>query len=1188
MPVYADNTLTGQNIFSYTLQITFNQNYLQLISVITTGAISNAFGAPTLNTAVPGQVTIAGAGTTPLTGIGKFIFIRFKALQPAGIAVNFSNAQYNFFNEGTPAMTFDNGYLIIGTPPYITISPNSGSITKGETMQFTVSGGVAPYQWFVTNTAVSSVNSSGLMTATQSGFTKVIVKDNQGLRDTTNSFIEIRPMRLSIPANLSQLQGQDINIPVNTTDLSGLEIFSGGFSFSYSPNLLTPVGIVQAGTLLASYPVPVYNATVPGTFTLNFAGTTTLSGSGVLIYVKFHVSTTTTGTSTLTFINGLFNEDLMPNFTNGQFTTVSLPSLSITPASGTLVAGQTKQFTLEGGGTPPITWNVSDSLVASINQTGLMSTIKGGNVTVSATDAQGASATTGNWLVYDTRVWMPDTATCPAAGEFYYPITIEALPSGENVNSIQATVTYNSTYLTFTELVSNGTLTQGWSYVANPTAGQVIFAGSGVNSFSAAGVLVKLRFTLKPAFVLGSSPSLQLPSLLLNEGFPNPLLDINGSITGINPATSSVTIVAQPSVVVCVGATVNFSATPVNGGFPAYQWRKNNLVVTGATNAVYTTNVLQSNDVVTCVLTPGGPCVSANPVISNALAMTVEPILPLGVSISASSNTVCQGEQVQYNATPLNGGNNPLYQWYVNNQLVSTGSGNTSNLLSYYPFTGNANDFSGNNNNGIVNGPVLTEDHNGSPNKAYYFNGNGNYIRVPQVNWPTLGTGDFTITAWVHPLSLSNYPMILVDNVSLDNFQLNFQNGGGYIQMYLGGGLAGMSNYCPFVTHTWYHIAVARANGILKFFINGQEWGTTAGSQYIQHSSFIDIGYRTINSSHPFNGSIDEVRVYNRSLSATEILGLYSNDGGGTFSYTPSNNDVVKCMLTSSYSCTAGTTVTSNEIAMVVNPILNPAVSITASSNPVYTTTPVTFSASPTNGGPGPLFQWNVNGSNVAAATNMTYTYSPGNGDQVKCVMTSNAACVTGNPATSNTIVMVVNVLPANTNVAGIIINPQNQCYNATNSITVAGGATSFVIQEGGSATLIAGQRINCLPNTIVQPGGYMHGFISPSGPFCQTPSMPAVVKEIEVTPTSMVSETSFVKIYPNPTTGIINLAFSTGFTSSPALVRIYNLMGAEVMNKRILMTGKTTVSLEDTTSGMYLVSVIHEGRMEMFKVIKQ
>ncbi|MCX6277407.1 MAG: cohesin domain-containing protein [Bacteroidetes bacterium] len=1097
LPVYADNTLTGQNIFSYTLQITFNQNYLQLISVFTTGTISNAFGNPIINTTVPGQVTMAGAGTTPLTGIGKFICIRFKALQPAWIAVSFSGVQNNFFNEGIPAMDLDNGWLTINTPPSVAINPNSGSVTKGETMQFTVSGGLAPYQWSVTNAAVSSVSSSGLMTATQAGFTKVIVTDNQGLRDTTNSFIEIRPMRLSIPTNLSQIQGQYINIPVNATDLSGLGIYSGGFSFSYNQNLLIPMGIVQTGTLLSTYPVPVYNATVPGTFTINFAGTTALSGSGVLIYVKFQVSTTSTGTSALTFISGLFNEDMVPNFTNGQFTTVSLPSLSITPASGTLVAGQTKQFTLNGVGTPPIIWSVSNSGVANISSTGLMTTTHGGNVTVTAADFFGATATSGNWLVYDTRVWMPDTATCPAAGEFYYPITIEALPSEEDVSSIQATVTYNSTYLTFAELVSNGTLTQGWSYVANPAAGQVIFAGSGVNSFSAAGVLVKLRFTLKPAFVVGSNANLQLPSLLLNEGFPNPQIDVNGSITGINPSTSSVTIVAQPSVFVCVGATVTFSATPVNGGVPAYQWRKNDLVVNGATNAVFTTNVLQSNDVVTCVLTPGGSCVSVNPVISNALTMTVEPILPLGVSISASSNNVCQGEQVQYIATPLNGGSNPLFQWYVNNQLMSTGSGNTTNLLSYYPFTGNANDVSGNSNNGIVNGPVLTEDHNGSPDKAYYFNGNGNYIRIPQVNWPVLGSGDFTITAWVHPLSLNNYPMILVDNVSLDNFQLNFQNGGGYIQMYLGGGLAGMSNYYPFVAHTWYHIAVARANGTLMFFINGQEWGTVASSQYIQQSSFIDIGYRTINSSHPFNGSIDEVRVYNRSLSATEILGLYSNDGSGIFSYAPSNNDVVKC------------------------------------------------------------------------------------------VMTSNASCVTGNPATSNTIVMVVNVLPVNTNVNGTIVNAQNQCYNATNSITVAGGGTSFLIQDGGSATLIAGQRIACLPNTFVQPGGYMHGFISPSGPFCQTPSMPAVFKEDEQAPAEIDSKQLSCKLYPNPTSGIIYLEFSSG-SSSPLLVRIYNLMGAEVMNKSLVMTGKTTFSLENLAACIYLVSVKHEGKMEMFKIIKQ
>jgi hypothetical protein len=58
-------------------------------------------------------------------------------------------------------------------------------------------------------------------------------------------------------------------------------------------------------------------------------------------------------------------------------------------------------------------------------------------------------------------------------------------------------------------------------------------------------------------------------------------------------------------------------------------------------------------------------------------------------------------------------------------------------LAAYWNFDGNANDVSGNNNNGIVNGPTLIVDKWGNANGAYFFNGINNWIQVP--NSPSLG-----------------------------------------------------------------------------------------------------------------------------------------------------------------------------------------------------------------------------------------------------------------------------------------------------------------------------------------------------------------------------------------------------------------------------------------------------------------
>jgi hypothetical protein len=73
----------------------------------------------------------------------------------------------------------------------------------------------------------------------------------------------------------------------------------------------------------------------------------------------------------------------------------------------------------------------------------------------------------------------------------------------------------------------------------------------------------------------------------------------------------------------------------------------------------------------------------------------------------------------------------------------------TNGLVAYYPFNGNANDESGNGNNGINNGATLTTDRFGNINKAYNFNGSSNYISVPFSS--TIGVQQkISVSFWVY------------------------------------------------------------------------------------------------------------------------------------------------------------------------------------------------------------------------------------------------------------------------------------------------------------------------------------------------------------------------------------------------------------------------------------------------------
>jgi len=87
-------------------------------------------------------------------------------------------------------------------------------------------------------------------------------------------------------------------------------------------------------------------------------------------------------------------------------------------------------------------------------------------------------------------------------------------------------------------------------------------------------------------------------------------------------------------------------------------------------------------------------------------------------------------------------------------------------------------------------------------------------------------------------------------------------------------------------------------------------------------------------------------------------------------------------------------------------------VTISASANPFCAGTPVTFTASPVNGGTAPTYQWKVNAINAGNATHASYAYHANNGDLVTCVMTSNLNCVSSNPATSPSITMIARALP--------------------------------------------------------------------------------------------------------------------------------------------------------------------------------
>ena len=116
--------------------------------------------------------------------------------------------------------------------------------------------------------------------------------------------------------------------------------------------------------------------------------------------------------------------------------------------------------------------------------------------------------------------------------------------------------------------------------------------------------------------------------------------------------------------------------------------------------------------------------------------------------------------------------------------------------------------------------------------------------------------------------------------------------------------------------------------------------------------------------------------------------------------------------------------------------------------NTVCSGTDVTYTATPTNGGTSPVYQWKVNGSNVGS-NSATYSYTPVNGDKITCELTSNATCATGSPATSNEITMAVNPLPT----SPAINAPTLACTGDDVVFTITGNAGDQVTYTGATGS---------------------------------------------------------------------------------------------------------------------------------------
>jgi hypothetical protein len=199
----------------------------------------------------------------------------------------------------------------------------------------------------------------------------------------------------------------------------------------------------------------------------------------------------------------------------------------------------------------------------------------------------------------------------------------------------------------------------------------------------------------------------------------------------------------------------------------------------------------------------------------------------------------------------------------------------TDGLVGYWPFNGNANDESGNGNNGTVNGATLTTDRFGNSNGAYSFDGNDNYISVPNI--AAIGNTSRTFSAWVN-LNNIDYSCLISTGTAVPNSTFNLRFYLGKMNI-MGWGNDYDSNASISISNpTWYYCTVTFDTINLKFYLNGQLYSSDLASfnTFGQNNYFGKSNH--INNEWYLNGSLDDIAIWNRALTQEEITQLYYAD----------------------------------------------------------------------------------------------------------------------------------------------------------------------------------------------------------------------------------------------------------------------------------------------------------------------
>lgn len=237
-------------------------------------------------------------------------------------------------------------------------------------------------------------------------------------------------------------------------------------------------------------------------------------------------------------------------------------------------------------------------------------------------------------------------------------------------------------------------------------------------------------------------------------------------------------------------------------------------------------------------------------------------------------------------------------------------------LVGYYPFCGNANDESGSGNNGTVSGAVLSSNRYGEANSAYSFNGLADYIFCNRVFYPT-----FTASIWFNSDTLQAFsPLIDAFDANWELMLIN--NTPTYISFSSPSTYTGFFSVDTILNHNWYNLVFTYSSSTISLYLNGVLTDVFGVDPLVPIGGVYNFGASLTGVDQFFKGKLDDVGVWNRALSASEIAQIYTfSDSPITYVWSTgdtSSSIIVNPTTTTTYYCTISNGITTSTDTTIV------------------------------------------------------------------------------------------------------------------------------------------------------------------------------------------------------------------------------------------------------------------------------